>query len=197
MPYTNSVYWWLWAVIFLASHRCHGMAPGTGLLEWKETGSLGIAGRRDEKGVLPSRSIGCGDVQLSPGTGQWEWVRPTSHPDAWPSLSLGSVGMVLLWWWACDKLLQASLLPCGVGVTKISTRDSGSSLISSTADVGVTLKGPGPFSCPSMCILGYCRGDPSALIPVTGTGGAASPVWGGDKQDHDCRWHDQCCSWWH
>lgn len=71
---------------------------------------------------------------------------------------------VLLWPWACDKLLQAPLLPCSVGVTKIPTRDSGSSLISSTADVGVTVKGPGPFPCPSMCIHGYCRGEHPAPI---------------------------------
>lgn len=53
--------------------------------------------RRDEKWVLPSRSAGCGDVQPSPGKGQWERVRPTSHPDARPSMSLGRVARVLLW----------------------------------------------------------------------------------------------------
>lgn len=48
--------------------------------------------------------------------------------------------------------------------TKIPTRGSGSSLISSTADVGVTLEGPGPFPCSSMCIHGYSM-DGSIPLP--------------------------------
>jgi len=42
------------AMILSASQRCSGMVPMTGVLEWKDTCSLGRTGRGDEEGVLPS-----------------------------------------------------------------------------------------------------------------------------------------------
>ena len=45
------------AVILLASRRRGGMAPMTGALEWKDTGSLGRTGRGGEEGVSSSTSV--------------------------------------------------------------------------------------------------------------------------------------------
>lgn len=41
----------------LALQRYCGMAPMTALLEWRNTGSLGRAGIRDEEGASPSMSM--------------------------------------------------------------------------------------------------------------------------------------------
>jgi len=44
-------------MISLASQRHGGMVPVTGVLEWKDTGSLGRTCRGDEEGVSPSVSM--------------------------------------------------------------------------------------------------------------------------------------------
>ena len=43
----------------------------TGVSEWKDTGSLGRTGRRDEKGVSPSRSM----TSWSAWSSAWGWMR--------------------------------------------------------------------------------------------------------------------------
>jgi len=51
--------------------RCGGMAPMTGVLEWKDTGFLGRTGRGDEAGVLPSMSV----TSWRAWSSAWGWMR--------------------------------------------------------------------------------------------------------------------------
>ncbi|CAN0329528.1 unnamed protein product [Bubo scandiacus] len=57
------------------------MTPMTGVLEWKDTGSLGRTGRGDEVGVLPSMSM----MSWSAWSSAWGWMR--SQPIAYGTVS--------------------------------------------------------------------------------------------------------------
>jgi len=48
-----------------------GMAPVTGVLEWKDTGSVGGTGRGDKEGLSPSVSVNSWSVLCS----AWGWMR--------------------------------------------------------------------------------------------------------------------------
>lgn len=45
------------AMILLASWRCDGITPMTGVLEWVDADSLRWTGREDEEEVSPSMSV--------------------------------------------------------------------------------------------------------------------------------------------
>jgi len=64
-------------MILLASLRRDGMAPVTGALELKDTGSLRRTGRGDEEEVLSSMSVTSWRAWIS----TWVWIRspPRAH----------------------------------------------------------------------------------------------------------------------
>ena len=76
-------------MILLASQRHGGMAPMTGVLKWKDIGSLGRTGRGDEE-VLPSMSM----TSWSAWSSAWGWMR--SQLRAYGSGLKGGQGEVTL-----------------------------------------------------------------------------------------------------